>query len=76
MSKRSRQAYALKVIDKSKCAGKEHMIESEIAILNLVSHSNIIELIEVFDVPEEKYLVKRLAVKANLCYILTPLVFF
>ena len=67
VSKRSRQAYALKVIDKSKCAGKEHMIESEIAILNLVSHSNIIELIEVFDVPEEKYLVKILAVKTNLC---------
>ena len=33
------------------------MIESEIAILNLVSHPNIIELIEVFDFPDEKYLV-------------------
>jgi serine/threonine protein kinase len=57
VSKRSRQSFALKIIDKSKCAGKEHMIESEIAILNLVAHPNIIELIEVFDFPEEKYLV-------------------
>ena len=36
------------------------MIESEIAILNLVSHPHIIELIEVFDFPDEKYLVTEL----------------
>lgn len=59
-SKRTRQAFALKIIDKSKCQGKEHMIESEIAILNLVSHPHIIELIEVFDFPDEKYLVTEL----------------
>ena len=33
------------------------MIESEVQILNLVSHTNIIELIETFDLPDEKYLV-------------------
>ena len=33
------------------------MIESEVQILNAVSHPNIIELVEVFDFPEEKYLV-------------------
>ena len=60
VSKRTRQPYALKIIDKSKCQGKEHMIESEIAILNLVSHPHIIELIEVFDFPDEKYLVTEL----------------
>merc|ERR1712141_654289 len=32
----------------------------EIAILNLVSHPHIIELIEVFDFPDEKYLVTEL----------------
>ena len=58
--KRTRQAFALKIIDKSKCQGKEHMIESEIAILNLVSHAHIIELIEVFDFLDEKYLVTEL----------------
>ncbi len=56
-SKKSRTEFALKIIDKSKCLGKEHMIESEIAILTLVSHPHIIELLEVFDFPDEKYLV-------------------
>ena len=60
VSKRTKQAFALKIIDKSKCQGKEHMIESEIAILNLVSHPHIIELIEVFDFLNEKYLVTEL----------------
>lgn len=55
--KKTKVEYALKVIDKSKCKGKEHMIESEVTILNLVNHPNIIELIDVFDLPEEKYLV-------------------
>ena len=41
----------------AKCQGKEHMIESEIAILSAISHSNIIQLEEVFDFPCEKYLV-------------------
>ena len=54
VTKHTRQAFALKIIDKSKCRGKEHMIESEIAILSLNSHPHIIELIEVFDFPEEK----------------------
>ena len=33
------------------------MIESEIAILSAIAHSNIIQLEEVFDFPTEKYLV-------------------
>jgi serine/threonine protein kinase len=33
------------------------MIESEVHILGSVTHPNIIELLEVFDFPEEKYLV-------------------
>ena len=41
----------------AKCQGKEHMIESEIAILSAISHSNIIQLEEVFDFPAEKYLI-------------------
>ena len=56
-SRKTKQEFALKIIDKSKCQGKEHMIESEIAILTLVSHPHIIELLEVFDFPDEKYLV-------------------
>jgi len=53
----TRKEFAVKIIDKAKCQGKEHMIESEIAILSAISHPNIIRLEEVFDFPEEKYLV-------------------
>lgn len=56
-SRKTGHDFALKIIDKSKCQGKEHMIESEIAILTLVSHSGIIELLEVFDFHDEKHLV-------------------
>merc|ERR1719244_1151440 len=56
-SRSSRKEFAVKIIDKAKCQGKEHMIESEIAILSAISHSNIIQLEEVFDFPAEKYLV-------------------
>lgn len=33
----TREEYALKIIDKTKCRGKEHMIESEVSILRQVS---------------------------------------
>lgn len=52
--------YALKIIDKSKCKGKEHMIESEVAILRRVRHPNIIRLIEEHDSHLELYLVMEL----------------
>jgi len=53
----TRKEFAVKIIDKAKCQGKEHMIESEIAILTAIQHPNIIQLEEVFDFPGEKYLV-------------------
>lgn len=56
-SRQTRKEFAVKIIDKAKCQGKEHMIESEIAILSAISHSNIIQLEEVFDFPTEKYLI-------------------
>jgi len=56
-SRASRKEFAVKIIDKAKCQGKEHMIESEISILSAIEHPNIIELEEVFDFPGEKYLV-------------------
>jgi len=56
-SRTSRKEYAVKIIDKAKCQGKEHMIESEISILSSISHPNIIQLHEVFDFSSEKYLV-------------------
>ncbi|KAM7110924.1 serine/threonine-protein kinase DCLK1 isoform 2-T2 [Molossus nigricans] len=52
--------YALKIIKKSKCRGKEHMVQSEVSILRRVKHPNIVLLIEEMDVPTELYLVMEL----------------
>uniref|UniRef100_A0A3B3T7Q0 Serine/threonine-protein kinase DCLK2 n=1 Tax=Paramormyrops kingsleyae TaxID=1676925 RepID=A0A3B3T7Q0_9TELE len=52
--------YALKIIDKAKCAGKEHLIENEVAVLRRVKHPNIIMLIEEVDTSSELYLVMEL----------------
>ncbi|XP_043929307.1 serine/threonine-protein kinase DCLK1 isoform X2 [Protopterus annectens] len=52
--------YALKIINKSKCRGKEHMIQNEVSILRRVKHPNIVLLIEEMDTPTELYLVMEL----------------
>ncbi|XP_040196334.1 serine/threonine-protein kinase DCLK1 isoform X1 [Rana temporaria] len=52
--------YALKIINKSKCRGKEHMIQNEVSILRRVKHPNIVLLIEEMDMPNELYLVMEL----------------
>ncbi|XP_054163991.1 serine/threonine-protein kinase DCLK1-like isoform X2 [Oppia nitens] len=52
--------FALKIINKSKCKGKEALIASEVAILRKVKHQNIIQLIEDFDYANELYLVMEL----------------
>ncbi|XP_072534666.1 serine/threonine-protein kinase DCLK2 isoform X2 [Salminus brasiliensis] len=52
--------FALKIIDKNKCRGKEHLIENEVAVLRRVKHPNIIMLIEEVDTPSELCLVMEL----------------
>ncbi|XP_061638796.1 serine/threonine-protein kinase DCLK1b isoform X1 [Phyllopteryx taeniolatus] len=52
--------YALKIISKDKCRGKEHMIQSEVSILRRVKHPNIVLLIEEMDTGNEIYLVMEL----------------
>ncbi|KAI5107689.1 serine/threonine-protein kinase DCLK2 isoform X3 [Silurus meridionalis] len=52
--------FALKIIDKNKCRGKEHLIESEVAVLRRVKHPNIIMLVEEVDTSSELYLVMEL----------------
>ncbi|KAL0598227.1 Serine/threonine-protein kinase DCLK1 [Plecturocebus cupreus] len=58
--KSTAREYALKIIKKSKCRGKEHMIQNEVSILRRVKHPNIVLLIEEMDVPTELYLVMEL----------------
>uniref|UniRef100_A0A4W3I942 Serine/threonine-protein kinase DCLK2 n=1 Tax=Callorhinchus milii TaxID=7868 RepID=A0A4W3I942_CALMI len=60
MERSSGKEYALKIIDKAKCSGKEHLIENEVAVLRKVKHPNIIMLIEEADTPTELYLVMEL----------------
>ncbi|XP_057676809.1 serine/threonine-protein kinase DCLK1-like isoform X2 [Corythoichthys intestinalis] len=52
--------YALKIINKGKCRGKEHMIQNEVAILRRVKHPNIVLLIEEVDTYGELYMVMEL----------------
>ncbi|KAI4905667.1 hypothetical protein NFI96_023131 [Prochilodus magdalenae] len=52
--------YALKIINKGKCRGKEHMIQNEVSILRRVKHPNIVLLIEEMDTYCELYLVMEL----------------
>uniref|UniRef100_T1E1B8 non-specific serine/threonine protein kinase n=1 Tax=Cupiennius salei TaxID=6928 RepID=T1E1B8_CUPSA len=60
VNKITKTEYALKVIDKHKCKGKGHMIQSEVAILRHVRHVNIVQLIEEFDYENHLYLVMEL----------------
>lgn len=49
----SGETFAVKMIDRLKCVGKEHMIDNEVAILQRVRHENIIRLVEHINCPEE-----------------------
>ncbi|XFG12310.1 hypothetical protein AB1E19_015934 [Capra hircus] len=53
----TRQAYAMKIIDKSKLRGKEGMVDSEVLIIRSLSHPNIVKLHEVYETDAEIYLI-------------------
>ncbi|KAM9187310.1 serine/threonine-protein kinase DCLK3 [Dugong dugon] len=53
----TRQAYAMKIIDKSRLKGKEDMVDSEIFIIQSLSHPNIVKLHEVYETAREVYLI-------------------
>lgn len=53
----TRKKYAIKIINKALCAGKEDMIETEIAILKKVQHKYVVGMHECFDTPDKLYLV-------------------
>lgn len=52
--------YAMKIIDKSKLKGKEHMIENEIAIMKACNQENLVRLLDEYETTEEIYLVMEL----------------
>ncbi|XP_066101813.1 serine/threonine-protein kinase DCLK3 [Saccopteryx bilineata] len=51
------QAFAMKIVDKSKLKGKEDMVDSEIFIIQSLSHPNIVKLHEVYETDTEIYLI-------------------
>lgn len=52
--------YAMKIVDKYKCQGKETMLASEVAILRQVCHPNIISLIAEQETIDQLFLVMEL----------------
>ncbi|XP_042522440.1 serine/threonine-protein kinase DCLK3 [Dipodomys spectabilis] len=53
----TRQAHAMKIIDKAKLKGKEDIVDSEILIMQSLSHPNIVKLHEVYETQTEIYLI-------------------
>jgi serine/threonine protein kinase len=47
---------ALKVIDQEKCAGKEDLVQAEIAILKRLNHEHIVQLFDVWELDGSYYL--------------------
>uniref|UniRef100_A0A1A8ITV1 Serine/threonine-protein kinase DCLK2 n=1 Tax=Nothobranchius kuhntae TaxID=321403 RepID=A0A1A8ITV1_NOTKU len=72
-SRSTGKEFALKIIDKAKCSGKEHLIENEVAVLRKVKHPNIIMLIEEVDTLSELYLVMELVKGGDLFDAITSL---
>lgn len=66
MNKTSQQLCALKLIDKSKCRGRDDMIYNEVKILKQLSHPNIVKLIEEFDYSDQLYLILELVQDGDL----------
>ncbi|XP_074974386.1 serine/threonine-protein kinase H1 isoform X2 [Caretta caretta] len=63
--KASKQPYAIKMIETKYREGRE-VCESELCVLRRVRHTNIIQLIEVFETQERVYMVMELATGGEL----------
>ncbi|XP_052252518.1 serine/threonine-protein kinase DCLK1-like isoform X2 [Dreissena polymorpha] len=68
--------YAMKVIDKPKLKGKEHMVENEIEIMKDCNHPNIVKLYEEYETSDKIYLVMELVKGGDLFDAITQSVKF
>jgi len=50
----------MKIIDKSKLKGKEHMIDNEIAIMKACDQENLVKLVDEYETDTEIYLIMEL----------------
>jgi len=62
INKQTKEKFAVKIIDKSKCKGKENMIDTEISILSKVHHENIVRLYDLYQIDNKIYLIMELYV--------------
>jgi len=60
INRQTKEKFAVKIIDKSKCKGKENMIDTEISILSKVHHENIVRLYDLYQIDNKIYLVMEL----------------
>ncbi|KAJ3058220.1 calcium calmodulin-dependent protein kinase type 1G, partial [Rhizoclosmatium hyalinum] len=58
--------YAIKIIDKARCKGKEGMIDTEVNILLRVRHEHIVQLYEMFAIENKIYLVMEIVTGGEL----------
>ncbi|KAK6976944.1 serine/threonine-protein kinase DCLK1 [Biomphalaria glabrata] len=58
--KKTKRKFALKIINKDTCKGKEKMLDNEVRILRCVKHPNIIRLIEDFSNQHQIFYVMEL----------------
>lgn len=52
--------FALKIIYKKKCKGREDTIQNEVSILRRIKHRNIVQLIEEFESDSTIYMIMEL----------------
>ncbi|CAG5129193.1 unnamed protein product, partial [Candidula unifasciata] len=74
--KETGQEFAIKVIDKAKLKGKNHMVENEIDILKDCCHHNIVRLFEEYETASRIYLVMELVKGGDLFDAITQNVKF
>lgn len=55
--KSDKRNFALKIIDKSKCKGKEHYIDAEIRVMKKLQHEQVMALHMNFDTPANMFLI-------------------
>ena len=55
--KSDKKSFALKIIDKSKCKGKEHYIDAEIRVMKKLQHEQVMSLHLNFDTPANMFLI-------------------
>ncbi|KAJ3314531.1 hypothetical protein HDV04_006070 [Boothiomyces sp. JEL0838] len=66
IEKKTGKQFAIKIIDRCKCKGKEDMIETEVKILQRIDHPNIVKLYEMYEFDGKIYLIMELVTGGEL----------